>query len=92
MSWLFTSVGKVLEHQLQLSPSSEYLGYISFRIEWFDLLAVQGTLKSLLQHDKLMPQFEGIDSSALNLLYGPALTTIRDYWKSHRFDYREFCW
>ena len=51
MSWLFTSVGKVLEHQLQLSPSSEYLGYISFRIEWFDLLAVQGTLKSLPHHN-----------------------------------------
>ena len=50
MSWLFTSVGNVLEHQLQLSPSNEYLGYISFRIEWFDLLAVQETLKSLLQH------------------------------------------
>ena len=33
-----------------ISPSSEYSGVISFRIEWFDLLAVQGTLKSLLQH------------------------------------------
>ena len=33
-----------------ISPSSEYLGLISFRIDWFDLLAVQGTLKSLLQH------------------------------------------
>ena len=32
------------------SPSNEYLGLISFRIDWFDLLAVQGTLKSLLQH------------------------------------------
>ena len=32
------------------SPSNEYLGLISFRINWFDLLAVQGTLKSLLQH------------------------------------------
>ena len=33
-----------------ISPSSEYLGLISFRIDWFDLLAVQGTVKSLLQH------------------------------------------
>ena len=33
-----------------ISPSSEYLGLISFRIDWFDLLAVQGTLKSFLQH------------------------------------------
>ena len=44
----FHQVAKVLG--LQLSPSSEYSGLISFRIEWFDLLAVQGTLKSLLQH------------------------------------------
>ena len=35
-----------------ISPSSEYLGLISFRIDWFDLLAVQGTLKSLLQHHR----------------------------------------
>ena len=33
-----------------ISPSSEYSGFISFRINWFDLLAVQGTLKSLLRH------------------------------------------
>ena len=33
-----------------ISPSNEYSGLISFRIDWFDLLAVQGTLKSLLQH------------------------------------------
>ena len=33
-----------------ISPSSEYSGFISFRVDWFDLLAVQGTLKSLLQH------------------------------------------
>ena len=36
-----------------ISPSNEYSGSISFRIEWFDLLAVQGTLKSLLQHHSL---------------------------------------
>ena len=35
------------------SPSNEYSGLISFRIDWFDLLAVQGTLKSLLQHHNL---------------------------------------
>ena len=34
----------------RISPSSEYPGLISFRIDWFDLLAVQGTLRSLLQH------------------------------------------
>ena len=39
-----------MELQLQHSPSSEYSGLISFRMDWLDLLAVQGTLKSLLQH------------------------------------------
>ena len=43
-------VAKVLELQLQHSPSNEYSGLISLRIDWFDLLAVQGTLKNLLQH------------------------------------------
>ena len=40
-----------------ISPSNEYSGLISFRMDWFDLLAVQGTLKSLLQHHNLKHQF-----------------------------------
>ena len=43
-------VAKVLEFQLQHQPSKEHSGLISFRMDWLDLLAVQGTLKSLLQH------------------------------------------
>ena len=43
-------MAKVLELQLQHSPSNEYSGLISFQIDWFDLPAIQGTLKSLLQH------------------------------------------
>ena len=43
-------VAKVLELQLQHRPSNEHPGLISFRMDWLDLLAVQGTLKSLLQH------------------------------------------
>ena len=46
-------VAKLLELQLQLSLSNEYLGLISFRMDWFDLLAVQGTLKSFLQQHSL---------------------------------------
>ena len=49
-----------------ISPSSEYSGLISFRIDWFHLLAVQGTLKS-----SPAPQFESIHSSMFSLLYGP---------------------
>ena len=49
MSRLFAKeVTKILELQVNLSPSSEYWGLISFRIDWFDFLAVKGTLKSLL--------------------------------------------
>ena len=56
MSRLFASkVDKVLE--LQHQSSQWYLGLIPFRIDWFDLLAVQGTLKSLLQHHKLKANF-----------------------------------
>ena len=43
-------VAKVLEFHFSISPSNEYSGLISFRMDWLDLLAVQGTLKSLLQH------------------------------------------
>ena len=52
-----------------LSLSNSLL--ISFRIDWFDLLAVQGTLES-----SPAPQFESINSLALNLLYGPAVTSV----------------
>ena len=41
---------KYWNFSFNISPSNEYLGLISFRIDWLDLLAVQGTLKSLLQH------------------------------------------
>ena len=63
------------------SPFNEHPGLISFRMDWLDLLAIQGTLKSLLQH-----QFKSINSSALNFLYSPTLTSIHDYWKNHSLD------
>ena len=50
MSWSSNQVAKVLEFQLQHRSFNEHLGLISFRMDWLDLLAVQGTLKSLLQH------------------------------------------
>ena len=62
--------------QLSISPSNDYSGLILFRIDWFDLLADQGTLKSLLQHHNM----KSINSLVLNLLYGPTLTSIHDYW------------
>ena len=63
-----------------ISPSNEYSGLISFRMGWLDLLTVQGTLKSLLQH-------HSSKASVLwhCFLYSPTLTSIHDYWKNHRF-------
>ena len=66
-----------------ISPSSKYSGLISFRIDWFGLLAVQGTLKRVLP----APQFESINSSALSFLYSLTLTSVHDYWKIHSFGY-----
>ena len=60
-----------------ISPSNEYSALISFRIDWFDLLAVQGTLKSLLQH--YSSKASSALKKALSLLYGPTLTSIHDY-------------
>ena len=64
------------------STSNEKSVLISFRIDWFDLLAVQGTLKSLLQHYR----FESVNFSVLSFPYGPTLPSIHDYWKNHSFD------
>ena len=50
-------VAKVLEFQLQHLSFNDYSGLIFFRIDWLDLLAVQGTLKSLLQHHNSKHQF-----------------------------------
>ena len=58
-------------------PSKEHPGLISFRMDWLDLLAVQGTLKSLLQ------QFKSINSLALSFLHSPTLTSLHDHRKNH---------
>ena len=63
-------------------PSKEHPGLISFRMDWLDLPAVQGTLKSLLQHHSSKASI----SSALSFLYSATLTSIHDYWKNHSFD------
>ena len=60
-----------------LSPSNEYLGLISFKIDWFDFLAVQGTLKY---------SSKDINSSALSFHCSPTLTSTHDYWKDHSSD------
>ena len=69
-----------------ISPSNEYSGLVSFRIGWLDLLAVQGTLKSLLNTTVQKHQFFNIQ------LYSPTLTSIHDYWKNHSCDQTDLCW
>ena len=70
-----------------ISTSNEYAGLISCRMDWFDLLIVQGTLQSLLQHHNSKAAI--LQCSAL--LYSPALTSINNYWKDHSFDYMDLC-
>ena len=64
-----------------ISPSNEYSGLISFRMDWLSLLAVQGTLKSLIQHHSSKASI-----SVLSFVYSPTLAFIHDYWKNHSFD------
>ena len=65
-----------------ISPSNEYSGLIFFRMDWLGLLAVQGTLKSLLQHHSSKASI--LRRSAFFIV--PTLTSIHDYWKNHSFD------
>ena len=67
---------KYWSFSFSISPSDEYSGLISFRINWFDLLAVPGTLRSLLQHHSS----KSVSSLVLSLYYDPALTSVYDYW------------
>ena len=69
---------KYWSFRFNISPSNEHPGLISFRMDWLDLLGVQGTLKS-----SPTPQFKSINSSALSFLYSPTLTSIHDHWKNH---------
>ena len=90
MSQLFTSGG----HSIGVSASTSVLpvntqdwsplgwtGLISFRMDWFDLLAVQGT-----QESSPTPQFKSANSLVLSFLYSLTLTSIHDHWKNHSLD------
>ena len=76
---------KYWSFSFSISSSNEYSLLISFRIDWFDLLAVQETLKSLPSTTIWKHQFFGPQT------YHPALTSIYGYWKNHNFDYTDQC-
>ena len=71
---------KYWSFSFSISPSNEYSGLISFRMDWLDLYSPRDSQESSTL------QFKSINSSALSFLYGPTLTCIHDYWKNHSFD------
>ena len=86
VSQLFTSGGQ----SIGPSPSASVLpisiqGWFPLGVDWFVLLVVQETLRSVLQYCNWEHQF--FDAH----LYGPTLTSIQDYWKNHSFDYSDLC-
>ena len=72
---------KYWSFSFSIRPFNEYSELISFRMDWLDLVAVQGTLKSLLQH-------HNSKASILrhSILYSPTLASIHDYWENQSFD------
>ena len=72
---------KYWSFSFSISPSSVYSGFISLRIDWFDLFALQG----------LSRVFSSISSLALSLLYSPTLTSLCDYCRNHSFDCTDLC-
>ena len=87
--WVSSShqVAKVLELLLQ-HQSFQWIFRTDFLEDW--LVGSPFSPKDS-QESSSVPQLESIDSLALNLLYGPALTSINDYWISHCFDYMGLC-
>ena len=72
---------KYWSFSFSISPSNEHPGLISFRMDWLDLLAVQGS-----QESSPTPQFKSIRSSVLSFLHSPTLTSIHDHRKNHSLD------
>ena len=71
-----------------INPCSEYSGLISFRMDWFDLLAVQGTLKSLPQHHSSKASI--LRCSVLFMIQ--LFISVHDYWRNHSFNWMGLCW
>ena len=80
-------VAKVLELPLQ-QQSFQWIFRVHFLWDWLVWCPCSPRDS---QESSPAPQFESIDSSALNLLYGPTLTFVHDYWKNHSCDYMDFC-
>ena len=79
---------KYWSYSFSISCSNEYSGLISFRTGWFDLLAVQGTLKNLLQHHSLKASILRCSAFFMVHVSHPYMTTG----KTRAFDYKDLCW
>ena len=79
---------KYWSFSFNISPSNEYSGLISFRMDWLDLLAVQGTLKSLLQHHSSKALILRCSAFFIVQLSHPYMTTE----KNHSFNWMDLCW
>ena len=74
---------KYWSFSFSISPSNEHSGLISLKIDWFDLLIVQGTFRSLLQHHSSNSSIFFWHSAFFN---GLPFTTIGDHWEDHSLD------
>ena len=84
---LCTRWPKYWSFSFSISPSSEYSGLISFRIDWLDLLSVQGMLKNCgAKHHSSKASI-----LALTLLYDSTVTSVHNFWKKHSLDYMDLC-
>ena len=72
---------KYWSFSFSISASNEHSGLTSFRMTWLDLLAAQGTLKSILQHHSSKASI-----LLLSFLYSRTLTSMHDYWRNHTFN------
>ena len=78
---------KYWSFSFNISPSNEHPGLTSFRMDWLDLLEVQGTLKNLLQHHNSKTSI-----LLCSAFFIAQLTSIHGYWKNHSFDWTDLCW
>ena len=79
---------KYWSFSFNISFYNEHTRLISFRMNWLNLLAVQGTSKSLLQHHSSKASILWCSA----FFYSPTLTSIHDYWKNHSLDQMDLCW
>ena len=78
---------KYWSFSFSISPRNEYSGLISFRIDWFDLLAAQRTLNSIVASK----HHNSKESTLFSFFYNPALTSRFDYWEKYSFDHMDLC-